>query len=282
MKKVLLYTTIYLFLSNISYALNISSITLENNPWKYTNLNISIPKETEILNHDVIIDKELSWKESIHLQENSEFIEYLHTKYWAVKINNLFQNDVLYQIWSDMRKQIFWSGEIIMSPKNFTTFSHTIHFNTHKKWEDIIFKIFPIQSNIRQTYNAAYKNMLGYSKSNWYPKIFIFDDILLPQNIKITYSFASNIEAITEELKIEKKYHVVKFKYDEYYSKDYSYAIIPYFEIKIPSETSALHSDILNISYSTIDDIYFTSNWWTKIQIIENWQPVPFVKYNTY
>ncbi|MDR2639989.1 MAG: hypothetical protein LBC61_01275 [Candidatus Peribacteria bacterium] len=81
------------------------------------------------------------------------------------------------------------------------------------------------------------------------PKILIFDNLLLPQGLKVlSTNFEGHLSAnIT---KVYEKYETKKL----YYKDNYTYVLVPYFEIELPSNSSNPENIILSLSYQLFEN----------------------------
>lgn len=278
MKKIFLIIFLYILLLPLVNASNIEKITL-NQPHLFeyfTNTKISIPEKTNIISHTLSFLKEQTDKNLI-ITEKNKLLQNFKNKYGEKKINDFLDKNTLFIIGNELRKNLFWSGNSIITPQKYTSVIHKITFDTNSD-EDITLKVFPIDStNINWYINPS---------NNWFAKIFLFDDILLPQNMKWFYNYSSYsskdgnyVTNNQQEVKITKKYKKVQFKHNE----SNHYAIVPYFEIKIPTSLSAWNKndvvkekDTLELEYTIIDDLYF---WNTTIEVTNNWQQKSFIEY---
>lgn len=116
---------------------------------------------------------------------------------------------------------------------------------------------------------------------NLNPKIYIYDDIYLPQNFKVWFQFwgieNNNKKQIYTELKVAKKYEVRKVTWTSYNSIEF----IPYYEIQLPIKWIYKHKDYkqtLTITYDLIDELQYGN----YIELYKNWEYTPLVEYIKY
>lgn len=229
----------------------------------YSNTKVYIPKELSILNHNITLTKLAS---NLNIPSSSDLLTWLKNKIWYDKFKKLIDDNYIYVIWQGGS----WNGK----ENNMIGIYNEITFNRTAKKDSII-----------KYYSINKDNFYWYTEAKFapnYPTIFLYDEAFLPQNIFVEYEYTKEIKdwnpiTSSQRLGIERKYDVIKFK-NSLEEKE-SYALIPYYEILLPSLEDSM-GNTLHLTYYIDEDYFFTN--YLKFNLLNDWKYNPLIEFVTY
>lgn len=275
MKKIIIALIINIFFITFSYANNQIQEIITIDLWeqtKFTNSELYIPTWPKIINQKLRI---ISWKEFI-FNDNSWILKEFKNKIWEEKVNDLIEKNLIYILWNYEKKLLLWNeSSIKIEEKETLKIINEIIFDTESLREKLVLKYYPINKE------KAWYSWIREINNN-FPKIFLFDEVLLPQNLQINYSYIDVDFKKSQDIVSSKSIEVLK-KYENYKLKiwdNISYVILPYYEFEIPfnlSNPTKIYNDTLIISYDIINQIQFYW-YWTEFLIDENFSPLKIIR----
>lgn len=273
-KLIFLLSILFIFFINISFAseklnLSINKDVIDTTvdkyneeilfPWYIHNrfdlFKVDFSPTLLVKKHEskIIIN---SWS-IINIDKTPQILNYLIEKLWEIKIKKILDSGFLHIIW-DTNKT--WS--------NYYQYSWDYYLSKNKeslKWEylDIThrYKIYCDNNLSTKIILEPFdKNIfLGYRKeAEWpYPFFSIFDNSLLPQDLKIIVNNIVYYPKVKYEIQPYKIYKPYPLDYEKWSETMLSYVLIPKYEF-----------DIIPQKWESILEINYKKYLWDKNQII--------------
>lgn len=281
MKKIILLISLFLAISLNTFAYSEIKDKYFNYYW---NQEFYIPQWVDILEHYLRFDETHNYNDiyinssdygsensiDFNVEDKPELLNKFISKIWEVKVENFLSNWTLWIIKHPYRFYDFWNSEDYLF--HTTEITQKLYINNVSEGNNII-KWYPINPEIVTSYPInpwiqSYDMVEGTYEDM--PKILIFDNLLLPQGLKVlSTNFEGHLSAnIT---KVYEKYETKKL----YYKDNYTYVLVPYFEIELPSNSSNPENIILSLSYQLFEND-------TTITITKDWNKVSSVEYIKY
>lgn len=279
MRKITIIIILLFILPINTFAyINILNFKWTEYEWRnFVNSKFYIPNWLRVLNHSV--DLNYSWN-YLEVNQMPNILGVVYKNLWENWYNDLLENKLLL-IWNYLKNEDI--KEKILYKNDLTSFRQSIKI----KWIQNIDKVFKWE-------------IIDPSIWNWYiwqikidyPQLVVFDEMLLPQNIKAYFTYTketfnnwNHIVKETEEIKSNVKYEIYKLP-EMHENLKNVIAIVPYIEFEIPFskiDRSNINIDeiVLNIDYDIINKIY-TEHYNTNIQFIKEWEkvsPIEFINY---